>query len=141
MRIRLAGFPRSISLRAAAGIPRCRPAATRGVSARRSGVVSKIVVLVLVLDLGRTAIGLPQFSSRTAGSGGSIVAPTILGLCGKLPLRDAVRFGSRSEGLEPRKRVRLIPETGCEPTIRTRRSLASNLMLGGSATTPQDYPQ
>ena len=52
MRIRLAGFPRSISLRAAAGIPRCRPAATRGVSARRSGVVSKIVVLVLVLDLG-----------------------------------------------------------------------------------------
>src|SRR6516164_4046085 len=49
--------------------------------------------------------------------------------------------GSRSEGLEACKRVCLVPETGCEPTIRTRRSLASNLMLGGSATTPQDYPQ
>src|SRR6516225_612147 len=54
------------------------------------------------------------------------------------PYRDP---GSRSEGLEACKRVCLVPETGCEPTIRTRRSLASNLMLGRSATTPQDYPQ
>ena len=51
-----------------------------------------------------------------------------------------ITVSRRRHGLEPRKRVRLIPETGCEPTIRIRRSLASNLMLGGSAT-PQDYPQ
>ena len=50
MRIRLAGFPRSISLKAAASIPRCRPPATRGAPARRSGLGSEIVVLVL--DLG-----------------------------------------------------------------------------------------
>ena len=50
MRIRLAGFPRSISLKAAASIPRCRPLATRGAPARRSGLGSEIVVLVL--DLG-----------------------------------------------------------------------------------------